>query len=270
MEVLFNGQLYKEQEIELQKDNRAFCYGDGIFETMIVQRGSCPLLVDHYQRLQSGAQVLQLHLPFTLEELEAYIWQLATQSGNPLLRMRLQLWRKPGGLYTPQQKKSDYLLTAIPFQKPGKRKEKAGFARNIHLSFSAFSSLKTMNALSYVLAGIEKQQKGWAEIILTNDKGQIAEAGAANLFWLKDGKWYTPGLQSGCIAGVMRSYLLRQLKSQKQEVEEILLPKEELKEADALFGCNVTGVFSIIELEGHTFEDQQDNLAELVQLPFLQ
>lgn len=269
MEVLFNGQLYKEQEFKLRKDNRAFCYGDGLFETMVIHRGSCSLLQDHYERLKRGALLLHLHLPFTLAELESLIWQLATRSSHPLLRVRLQLWRRSGGLYTPIEEKTDYLLTAAPFHKPEKRKESAGFARTIHLSCSAYSSLKTMNALHYVIAGIERQQKGWAEIILTNEKGQVAEAGAANLFWLKDGNWYTPHLQSGCIAGVMRSYLLRQFKNRKQEVKEVLLPKEKLKEADALFGCNVTGVFSIIELEGHVFEDQQNNLAELVQLPFV-
>ncbi|WP_017729917.1 aminotransferase class IV [Nafulsella turpanensis] len=269
MEVLFNGKLYNEQEIRLQKDNRAFCYGDGIFETMVTHRGSSPLLSLHYERLRKGALVLHLHLPFSLQELEAYIWQLSTQFPDPVLRMRLQIWRKPGGLYTPQQEKTDFLMTASPFKKPEKRKEKAAFATGISLSYSPFSSLKTMNALPYVLAGIEKQQKGLAEIILTNEKDQVAEAGAANLFWLKDGNWYTPHLRSGCIAGVMRAHLIKRLKAQKQEVKEVLLPKEKLREADALFGCNVTGIFSIIELEGHVFEDQWENLAEQLQFAFL-
>lgn len=267
MEVLFNGRLYEEQEIGLRKDNRAFCYGDGIFETMIVQRGSCPLLPFHFKRLQKGALLLHLRLPFSLEELEAYIWQLSTCFPNPQLRMRLQLWRREGGLYAPQQQKTDYLLSASSFKRPDKRKEKAAFAQNIFLSYSSFSSLKTMNALPYVIAGIEKQQKGLAEIILTTEKGQVSEAGAANLFWIKDGVWYTPHLHSGCIAGVMRAYLLERLQAQQQQVKEVLLPKEKLKEADALFCCNVTGISSIIELESHVFEDQWERLAELVQLP---
>ena len=269
MYVIFNRELNTQENTLLTTDNRAFVYGDGIFETMVARRGTCPLLNYHYQRLVNGLQLLEMEVPFTQDELEAYVWELSTKHSNPLLRMRLQLWRKPGGLYAPQLQKTDFLLSASVFTKPLWHKEKAAFAKTVQLSPSTISHLKTMSALPYVMAGIEMKKRQLDEIILTDTKGNIAEAGSSNLFWLINGSWQTPHLKSGCIAGVMRAYLLDQLRQKGVEVEEVLLAKERLKEADVLVSCNATGVYTIKNLDFHTFENGRELLTQFIRLPEL-
>ena len=270
MEVIFNGKLYREQEVHFSPTNRAFSYGDGIFETMIVRRGTCSLLPYHFKRLLRGLEVLGIISPFTELELEGYIWELSTKFGHSaVLRMRLQLWREAGGLYAPEKRKAEYLITASPQQKPGWIKEKAAFSKNVQLSFSVSSSLKTMSALPYVLAGIEKKKRQLDELLLTDIYGNVAEGSSSNLFWVKDGIWHTPHLESGCIAGVMRAYLLEQLQTQQLPVQEVLVPKERLMEAEALIACNVTGLYTIKQLEYHTFESGRELLTRFIQLPEL-
>ena len=269
MHVIFNGNLNTQENIPFPINNRAFAYGDGIFETMVVRRGTCPLLKYHYSRLLTGLQVLEMEVPFRMEDLEAYVWELSTKHSNPLLRMRLQLWRKPGGLYAPQFKDGDFLISASEFKRPIWHKEIAGFSKTVQLSPSPFSHLKTMSTLPYVLAGIEMKKRQLDEIILTDTKGNVAEAGSSNLFWLMNNKWQTPHLKSGCIAGVMRAYLLDQLREKQIEVEEVLLPKERLKEADVLVSCNATGVYTIKNLDFHTFENGREFLTQFIQLPEL-
>lgn len=269
MEVIFNGDPMPDDQANPGLYNRAFAYGDGIFETMIVRRGSCTLLPYHFRRLQKSADILQIELPFQEKELESYIWQLASKSRQPVLRMRLQLWRREGGLYTPERTESDFLMTASPFEHPVWTKQTVGFARNVKLSPSAWSALKTMSALPYVLAGLEKKERQLDELIITDAAGHVAECTSANLFWYRNGKWYTPSLESGCIAGVMRAYLLDQMQQKEIPVEEILLPHEELAEAEFLLACNVTGIYSIRQLESQTFKNGRDRLTSLIQLPVL-
>lgn len=269
MEVFLNNRLVAAEEAFLSPGNRAFAYGDGIFETMIVRRGTCNLLPYHFKRLQKGAKLLKLKLPFDEKELESFIWQLASKARHLVLRMRLQLWRREGGLYTPTQHESDFLLTASPFERPNRTKEKVGIARNVKLAHSAWSGLKTMSALPYVLAGLERKERQLDDLILTDSQGHVAECISANLFWFKNGNWYTPKLESGCIAGVMRAYLLDQMRQKQIPLKEVLLPYEELMEAETLIACNVTGLYSIIKLENHTFKNGIDRLSNLIQLPEL-
>ncbi len=269
MEVILNGRRLQQEEVNLTIDNRAFCYGDGLFETIVARRGTCSLLPFHYARLLKGLEVLQIQVPFSEKELEGYIWQLSTLKQDPLLRLRLQVWRKSGGLYTPTKNEAEFLLTAVPFKKPSQLKEKVAFSENIRLSYSSYSSLKTMNALPYVLAGQEAKERKLDDIILTDMDGHVAETGSANLFWLKDGCWYTPHLKSGCIAGVMRAYLLSQLHKKDIPVQEVLQPKEKLLEASALIATNATGLYTIRRLEYHTFDGGRELLSQFIQLPLL-
>lgn len=269
MLVFFNHRLVTATDAHLSPGNRAFSYGDGIFETMIVRRGTCTLLPYHFRRLEKGAAILKMELAFDEQKLESYIWQLATENPHSLLRMRLQLWRREGGLYTPEQTESEFLLTAGPFETPSYTKEKVGFAKTIKLAYSAWSGLKTMSALPYVLAGLEKKERQLDDLILTDTNGHVAECTSANLFWFKNGRWNTPKLESGCVAGVMRAYLLDQMRKKQIPVQEVLLPHEELVEADMLIASNVTGLYSIRKLDKHTFKDGREQLARLIQLPVL-
>ena len=272
MEVILNGKLTKQETVLFSPTtNRAFSYGDGVFETMIIRRGTCALLSYHYKRLIQGLEVLEIFPSFNENELEGFIWELSTKFKNSqVLRMRLQVWRKEGGLYTPEKKEGEFLLTASPQQKPDWVKEKAAFSKTVQLSYSTYSSLKTLSALPYVLVGMERKQKELDEILLTDTKGNVAEAGSSNLFWLKDGIWHTPHLQAGCIAGVMRAYLLDQLAKNQIPVQEVLLPKEKLMEAEALVACNVTGIYTIKTLDYHTFDSNgRQKLLPFIQLPEL-
>lgn len=270
MKVIFNGRLTQQEEIHFSPTNRAFCYGDGIFETMIIRRGSCAFLKLHFTRLLNGLDILGIQAPFAMEDLEGFIWELSTQFiASPVLRMRLQVWRKPGGLYAPEKQEADFLLTAATQPKPVWIKEKASFSHEITLSYSSFSSLKTMSALPYVLAGLERKKRQLDEIILTDNKGHVAEGSSSNLFWLKDNVWQTPHLESGCIAGIMRSYLIEQLQQKQIPVQEVLVPKKRLMEAEALVACNVSGLYSIKKLDYHTFDNGRDLLASFIQLPEL-
>ena len=269
MEVIFNGKLQKADAVYLSPGNRAFCYADGIFETIIVRRGTCNLLPYHFNRLSEGLKVLQIELPFTLQQLESMVWQLSAQQKALTLRMRLQVWRKEGGLYTPSQTTAHYLLTSTLLEKPSQEKLQVAFAKKVQLSYSPYSSLKSMNALPYVLAGLEKKERQLDDLVLTDTQGQVAECTSSNLFWLKDDCWYTPHLKSGCIAGVMRAYLLDQLHKKDIPVQEVLVPKEELMEARALIATNATGLYTIRQLEYHTFENGREQLSQFIQLPLL-
>lgn len=237
--------------------NRAFQYGDGLFETMVLQDGVIRFFADHFQRLTLGMQALDMVLPagFTAGYLQNSIFQLAQTGGlGGNARLRLQVWRKPGGLYTPDSREAGFLLTAQPLVPPTVSvKENVVFYGDVRLVHSAISGFKTTSALPYVMAGIARKKAAADDAILLDVHGHVSECVASNLFWIKDGTVFTPGLESGCVAGIMRKNSIFRMRQTSVPVQEGLFTKADLLAADAVFCCNVAGIQLIKTIEGRIF-----------------
>ncbi|TAF74397.1 MAG: hypothetical protein EAZ53_09135 [Bacteroidetes bacterium] len=235
MEILPNNDSFFTQ-------NRAFRYGDGIFETIIFENNSLNLWHYHIERLKKGIEILKFDCQNLLADLESQILnQIPDQSKN--YRIRIQLWRTDGGLYTPLSNRTELFIEVTPFVKQTQIEQlETDFAKSISLSFSPLSALKTCNALLYILASIEKKERNLGEIILLSSDGFLAECAASNLFWMKENTLFTPSLSTGCIAGVMREHIINQAKKNNTKLEIGTWKPEILNSADLVFCSNVTGL----------------------------
>lgn len=257
MKAVFNFAVVEAEKIPADLQNRAFLYGDGLFETLILQQGTLRFLTDHYQRLTAGMAALHMRVPdkFTPGALQNSILQLAkTCQLGDTARVRLNVWRQPGGLYTPESQDVDFLITIHPLATPViSVKRKVILYEDIRLNHSVISSFKTTSALPYVMAGLARKAAGAEDAILLDTNGWVAECVASNIFWLRDGTWYTPGLESGCVAGVMRKNILGWMRNNLVSVEEGLFKKNHLLDAEAVFCCNVAGIQWIQSIGETTF-----------------
>lgn len=222
--------------------NRAFLYGDGLFETLRFQNQGIALWPYHYRRLSQGLQQLQMPLQMDADTLYFWLLQQISHPNSPQ-RLRLTAYRSGGGRYTPQQNKAALQLQiedcpALPSEAV-KVEGITGLAPAfLALAASPLSPFKSLNALPYVLAAQYRQSQDWVHIFLCNTEGYLAEASAYNLFWQKDNRLFTPSLASGCVAGVLRQWSIKQFKTAGYEVEEGLYPPSVLKEAEAIWLCN--------------------------------
>lgn len=257
MNLVYNFSVAEQDSSVVPWHNRAFQYGDGLFETIIYRNGKVYFLPDHVERLTQGVRALAMQLPegLTVQYLERVIPELARQNGlKETARIRLQVWRKPGGLYTPAEQQTDFCITTLPVDVESYAiKENVRFFEDVRLSYSTLSAFKTCSALPYVLAGIHKQRTQADDVILLDVHGHVAECMASNLFWLKNNTLYTPSLASGCVGGVMRRQILHYAAQLHLPVKEGLFSREELLSADAVFCCNVAGIQSIRRIEKTEF-----------------
>ena len=247
MFLVYNSDILPENAFQLAINNRAFQYGDGLFETIRYERGQVWFWPDHFARLSAGMAALQLSQPrdFTAEILHQRLLHLLSinELTNQPARIKIQVWRQPGGLYTPTINKPDLLITA----QPGKafsvtEKHQTSIYEAFRLFPSPVSAYKTLNALPYVLAGLHKEQSGLDEVILLDTEGHLAECLTSNLFWLADQTLYTPSLQTGCINGILRRQLLRLGPELGMPVVEGFYEPHTLAQADAVFCANVMGI----------------------------
>ena len=138
--INFNGDLVYPENVTFTIDNRAFKYGDGIFETVKVLNNNVVFWEDHYFRLMSSMRMLRMKIPmsFTLEFLEEEILKtVKVQDVATSYRIRLNVFRKDGGLYKPSSNKIDYLIEAAPI----KIKEKSTYTLDLYKDFYNYSGL---------------------------------------------------------------------------------------------------------------------------------
>jgi branched-subunit amino acid aminotransferase/4-amino-4-deoxychorismate lyase len=269
--LLYNSQLIKEQDFRLSYTNRGFQYNDGFFDTLIYTNNRIRFLQDHLDRMQRACHVLGLQAPTLLhqaENLSRAITNLIQKSETaaPVVRVKINVWRQAGGLFTPDLEEAEILISVAPQTSFSPFIRQADFYAGLPNRFTPFSFFKGPNALHYVQAGLVKKKAGLDEIILLDEQGNISECLAANLFWIKNNQVFTPALETGCIAGIMRLNILRACQMLRLEVQEGFFKQSDLLAADFIFTSNVTGLRPILALSGLNFADQHPLLSALEKL----
>lgn len=246
MKAIFNSRVIDTSKPLISSSNRAFCYGDGLFETIVTGPGRIDLVKAHLQRLTKGCQALGIELPALLTEafIRASVTQLSEENGiSGKVRTKLIVWRNEGGLYSPENSSASFYLECKESQRPMIQElDKIGISRNFHNQYSPISFAKTTNALHYVMAGNEMKEQGWDDIILTDVHGNISETHISNIFWLLNDEFYTPSLKTGCIEGVMRNHLVDGLRELGHQVKEVEMKATKLRDAQMLFSTNTSGI----------------------------
>lgn len=259
--INYNGNIYNSHETLLQPGNRGFKFGDGFFESIAMFNRTMPLLEFHWSRIEFTAEVLSATLPKRLdvEKFQNMVLDLASvNDATENAKVRLQFFRKGEGLYNPIEDELGYVITMDKLE--GDRFEAgkgltAGYREDCYKPVSMTSDLKTTNCLDYVLAAQFAQAEGWDEIILLNHYTHICESLYNNIIVVKGGKMFTPDLDSGCINGVMRTFLMALL---EDELTERPIELEELMNADEILLTNaVRGVQWVKQFNGRTYKNKR-------------
>ena len=254
----YNFKFIEEKEFSIGLDNRAFLYGDGLFETILFSNSKVCLFDAHFRRLKKGMQALGFKGAEALkkEVLRHQIKALTTKNNiGSSARIKILIWRKKSGFYTPNNLYFNILITV---KKNEDKKEafpsfKTAFSSTVNVEYSKISAFKTINALPYVLAGIEAKDRGLEDIILLNNKGKVVECISSNIFWVKDDEVFTPCLKTGCVAGVMRKHVIKLLKAKGITVNEVKADRQELLKAKYVFTTNVFGIRHIYKVNRKRF-----------------
>ncbi|MDG1228038.1 MAG: aminotransferase class IV [Polaribacter sp.] len=256
--VNFNGVLISSENIKLSLENRAFKYGDSIFETVKVLNKKVVFWEDHYFRLMASMRMLRMKIPieFTLEFLEQEILKtVAAQQEANAYRIRLNIFRKDGGLYTPKTNKIDFTIEV----KESTYQIKDFYSLDVYKDFYNYSGLlstiKTNNRMVNTLASIFADENDLDNCILLNEKKGVVEVTNGNIFVVKDKVVKTPALTEGCIKGITRLKVLEILfKNKELTIEETSISPFEIQKADEVFITNaIIGVQPVTNYKKKTF-----------------
>lgn len=240
MKVNFNGDLLEQLPEHLQQVQRALYYGDALFESIRVCGGVMPLFEWHWERLLGGMQLMGFEIPswWTMDFVKREIKKITGLNA----RVRLTLWRAPGGLYLPENNNFRFLITTKAMETENYEWHsiglKTGLCGDVRLPVDRYSGIKTLNAARYVMAARTAASNGWDEGVLLNAYERVSETTRSNLFWIKDGSVYTPPEIDGCLTGIARRLLLSLTLPDGNKVQEKSASPEDLLQADELFLSN--------------------------------
>ena len=116
--VIYNGDYFKDAEVPINHQNRAFRYGDGLFETIRLINGKPVFVRNHVQRIKEGLKYLGINIPESLVngKLEHDLLDLAKKNGiEKGGSARLTIWRDSSGKFMPVSDNSAFLLEIEPF-----------------------------------------------------------------------------------------------------------------------------------------------------------
>ncbi len=246
---ILNGHLISVYEPSVAFNNRAFRYGDSLFESIRTCNNKLMFLRDHITRLKLGMTVLRMNVPaeFNTENIHEQIIQLLKHNTHaPNARIRLTVFRNEGGFYTPETNDISFLIESTELASVYELNQKGFWVdtyTDIKKSINKLANIKTGNALLYVMAGLAKQSMRLDDCFLINENGIICESINSNIFLVKNGTIYTPPLSDGCVAGVMRKQIMALATQHKVLVFESSITDYTLSNADEVFLSNsINGV----------------------------
>ncbi len=241
-----NGDYKLSDEAIILANNRAFNYGDGIFET-IRCLSSQPLFFEkHYQRLKASLDFLKIELSSEFNEnyFKFHINKLLQKNRiYQGARVRITFYRSPGGLYTPTNHKGEFVMVADSLSQEKFSLPEKGLKIGIYTDnlkpINLFSHIKSCNSLFNTMAGIWKKEHSLDDCLIVNQNKKIIEGLSSNLFIVKDKQIFATTIDCGCVDGTMRKTIIEITKKLGFVVKELDgFIKEDLLIADEVFLTN--------------------------------
>lgn len=245
--VNYNGALIEKESFQLSKNNRGFCYGDSLFETIRIEEGEICFLEDHYFRLMASMRMIRMEIPMSLtfEYLEKQILNLIKLIGeSEVTKVKITVYRKEGGLYTPDTNEIEFLIEAFDTKSEVKPVYEIDIYKDHYVNSGLLSTLKSSNRLLNVVASIYAKENDLDACILINEDKKIVETTNANIFLIKGTVIRTPKLLDGCIKGIARKKIIEILeKNANFEIIEESISPFDIQKADEVFLSNaIVGV----------------------------
>jgi branched-chain amino acid aminotransferase len=264
--LLHNGEIRNTQEPLLSPGQVGFLNGWGVFSTLRVANGVLFAYERHYQRMKRDA--VRLRVPFELSAsgLHGSLLKLIDANNAFDATLRVSIVRNKGGLFESPglTRDADTVAFTADLRTWGSG-VRLSYVSNGRYGASIFAGAKVTSWAQNLTWYEEAHERGFDEVILLNEDGQVSECTSANIFAIQKNCILTPPLStSGCLPGVTRALLLEEIRIPGLEISERELTPSELEESDQVFITSTTrDLLPVLEIDGTPLRQDRDLLGRL-------
>jgi branched-chain amino acid aminotransferase len=259
--IWFNGELIPWSDARVHLLTHALHYGSAAFEGMRAYDGEIFKLTEHNQRLLKSAEILDFEIPYSVAELDKAAREVVRANKLSNAYVRPLAWRGSEQMGVSAQKtKTNVAIAAWDW---GSYFDPAARETGLKLTFAKYrrpdpktAPVHSKAAGLYMICTIEKhraEREGFADAVMLDWRGQVAECTGANIFFVKDGVIYTP--TPDCfLDGITRRTVIGLAKQRGWQVVEKAIQPEEL---EGFTECFITGtaaeVMPVASIGEYTF-----------------
>ena len=237
-----DGEIVPVSDAKISVFDHGFLYGDGVFEGIRFYNKMPFRLSRHLKRLQRSAHALQITIPLSMDALQQAISQ--TISTSPLSEgyCRIIITRGVGvlGINPLNCQQPSVIILSDELQMISEQQRQTGVRAIIAATRKSTPDrldprIKSLNYLNSIQARMEANFANVEEAILLNDRGNVSEGTADNIFIVQDGVLLTPAISEGALAGITRETILELAVTLGIEAKETVLSAYDLYNADECF-----------------------------------
>lgn len=255
--VFHNEELRPVEKTRWSPGQAGLICGWGLFTTVRIVRGEAFAYERHWRRLEKDATLTRLPLTYTGAKVRVMLQDVlrANHVKEGCARIYL-VWNTVGSWKSDEKMPEvDLVITSSDLPQYPENVRLTVRAQGRHAA-SPLAGVKTISWLDSVWAVGEAQREGFDEVILLNERGEVSECTAANIFAVKGEKVITPPLSSGCLEGVTRGVLMEIASEASATVVEQTMQLEDLYGADEVFVTSTNrNVIGVKEIAGHIIAD---------------
>jgi len=252
--VFHNESLLPIEKVRLSPGQAGLICGWGIFTTVRISRGEAFAYERHWRRLEKDAGIIRLPLPYTAAKIRANLHELIRANHVTEGCARIYLIYNSVGFWQSHEQRPQTDLILCTAGLPEHREiVRLGLRAHGRHAASPLAGVKTISWLNNVWSMAEANKEGFDEVVMLNERGEVAECTSANIFAVKNSKILTPPLRSGCLEGITRGILLEIAPEAGLSVVEQSLRPEDLYSAEEVFITSTNrNLISVGEVAGHS------------------
>lgn len=257
LKVYLNGSIVSLAEAKLSVFDRAFQYGDGVFEGLRCYNARIFKLDAHILRLFDSARAVHIQMPISYEEMKKAIKETVKANKFRNAHIKPIVTRGYGwklGLDPKNTTKPNIVIIARPVTESMYGKASIGLrlavvsVRKIPPS-CLDPRIKSLNYLVNILARAEAQASGADEAVMLDIHGFVSEGSGDNIFLVRRGMLWTPSVQSG-LEGITRKTVIEMAKEASIPTHETSLTLYDVYTSDEVFVTGSgAGIVPVIEVD---------------------
>jgi branched-chain amino acid aminotransferase len=251
--VFHNDSLLPIEKVRLSPGQAGLICGWGIFTTIRIARGEAFAYERHWRRLEKDAALIRLPMNYSDAKVRGHLQEVIRANDVTEGCARIYLVYNQVGFWQSDEKQPqvDLIIYSAPlpqFREP----LRLGLRAHGRHAAAPLAGVKSISWLPNVWAVSEATKEGFDEVVLLNERGEVAECTAANIFAVKNRKILTPPLSSGCLEGVTRGILFEIAPQAGIAIAEQTLRPEDLYSADEVFVSSTNrNLIGVGEIAGH-------------------
>ena len=259
--IWFNGEMVEWENAKVHVLTHGLHYASSVFEGERAYEGQIFKLQEHTERLFYSAHELGMEMPYTVDEINQACVDTLEQQGLEDAYIRPVVWRGSEMMGVSAQSNKINVAIAVwewpsyfdpEERRKGIRLDRAKFRRPDPATIPCFAKAAGLYMIC-TLSKHEAESKGYADALMLDYRGYVAEATGANVFFIKDGVIHTP--TPDCfLNGITRQTVVDLAKARQIEViERTIMPEEMADFSECFLTGTAAEVTPVSEIGEYSF-----------------